>query len=226
VTGDVRARGVDDQLEVDGGQVLLDELLAELALHERVGGDLPAVPAVAAELEEPLAERRRQRVLACGRHVHLPVDLALGRILLGDVRRVADDGGVAAEQHLAGLGVVLEGEGLTDPGLAGAGGGGLLPQLGLGVLRVHAQRVGDDDVERQGRRVGQRAVAGLGQDLEGQAEAGDGDRVGVEVGAVHRVDGLDRGDPGIDAGLAPQAVLEQPGEGPEERSGRCRRSDR
>ena len=41
VAGDVGARCVDDESQVLRGEELLDQLGAELALHERVGGDLP-----------------------------------------------------------------------------------------------------------------------------------------------------------------------------------------
>ncbi len=51
------------------GQVLLNQLLAELALHERVGGDLPDEPGRPSggssdgQVEESLHERHRQRIL-------------------------------------------------------------------------------------------------------------------------------------------------------------------
>ena len=40
VAGDVGARGVRDETQVLMGEEILDELRAELALHERVAGDL------------------------------------------------------------------------------------------------------------------------------------------------------------------------------------------
>ena len=54
-----------------GREEVLDELLAELALHERVGGDLADVAGAApvaaghgGQVEEALRERDGQRVLA------------------------------------------------------------------------------------------------------------------------------------------------------------------
>jgi hypothetical protein len=128
----------------------------------------PQYPRLAPELEEPLAERRRQRVLAGGRHVHLPVHLALGWILLGDVRRVPHHRGVVPAQHRARLGVVFEGE-LPTQACAGAGGGAAAAtELQLRLLRVVQQRVRHHDVQRQRRRIGQLAVPGLLQDTTGQ----------------------------------------------------------
>src|SRR5690606_36073813 len=48
VAGDVGAARVDHRLEVHGGQVLLDELLAELPLHEGVRRDHADAAALAA----------------------------------------------------------------------------------------------------------------------------------------------------------------------------------
>ncbi len=97
--------------QVDGRQVLLDELLAELALHERVGRDLADVAALARELEEALAERRGQRVLAGSRaRVHRAVLLAQRLVLLRDVRRVAHDRGVLAVEDIPRRGLVFERE--------------------------------------------------------------------------------------------------------------------
>ena len=70
VAGDVGARGVDDVRQVHRREELLDQLLAELALHERVGRDHPDVARPVAapsggdgQVEEPLGERHAERVL-------------------------------------------------------------------------------------------------------------------------------------------------------------------
>ena len=64
-----RPRGVDDVRQVHRREELLDQLLAELALHERVGRDHPDEPGRSAvvtgegEVEEPLGERHAERIL-------------------------------------------------------------------------------------------------------------------------------------------------------------------
>ena len=109
VAGDVGPAGVDDVGQVDLRQIALDELLAELALHEAVGGDLPGEAAFARQHEEPLQERHRQRVLHVADFgVALAVRLVERLVLDGDVRRVGDDGVVLAGlQDAAQFGQVL-----------------------------------------------------------------------------------------------------------------------
>ena len=75
VARDVGAAGVDHVREVVDRDPLLDELLAELALHERVGRDHADVagtvavdPLVPRKLPEPLGERAR-RGCTCRWHV-------------------------------------------------------------------------------------------------------------------------------------------------------------
>src|SRR4051794_14765179 len=63
MTGDVGPAGVDDVAQVNGREELLDQLLTELPLHERVGRDLPREAALASQVEDPLHERHRERVL-------------------------------------------------------------------------------------------------------------------------------------------------------------------
>ena len=98
VAGDVGPRGVDDVGQVDRREELLDQLLAELALHERVGRDHPDVAGRSCpsggegQVEEPLGERhaseycRWQVVVARRGSV-----VVQRRVLDRDVRRVADD---------------------------------------------------------------------------------------------------------------------------------------
>ena len=75
VAGDVGTRGVDHRTQVDGRQELFDELGAELALHEGVGGDLadpargPGTASLVSQVKEEFHERHRQRVLAVARSV-------------------------------------------------------------------------------------------------------------------------------------------------------------
>src|SRR4051794_11278236 len=70
VAGNVGSRGIDDVSQVDSREELLDQLLAELALHERVGRDHPDVagrPTVVCghcKIEETLSEWHAERVLA------------------------------------------------------------------------------------------------------------------------------------------------------------------
>src|SRR5690606_35940857 len=87
VSGDVCTARVDNFSEIDGdlpllaAEHLLDQLLAELSLHEGVGGDLTDVTSrlgllsADREPEEQLHEWHRQRVLAGARLVALSVAL-------------------------------------------------------------------------------------------------------------------------------------------------------
>src|SRR6266542_3006913 len=80
------------------GEEIFNQLLAELALHERVGGDLTDVAGATAvgvggagQLEESLGEGDRECVLAGAGVVQLTVELVQPLVLDSDVGRVADD---------------------------------------------------------------------------------------------------------------------------------------
>ena len=60
---DVGPTGVNHMGQVNGWQKLLDQLLAELPLHEAVGRDLAGEPTRHRQTEDPLHERHSQRVL-------------------------------------------------------------------------------------------------------------------------------------------------------------------
>ena len=89
------------------GEVVLDQLLAELALHERVRGDLPGEPsrtsfsAPHGEVEDAFHERYRQRVLAMARRIPAAIGSICGRIPWGDVGRVRHHGVILLPKDLA-----------------------------------------------------------------------------------------------------------------------------
>ena len=94
VPRDVSATRVDCCREIPLGEELRDELLAKLALHKRVRGDLahearrPGALRGQCEFNEPFHERTSQRILAAATSVELAIRLIeiLGRV---DVRRIS-----------------------------------------------------------------------------------------------------------------------------------------
>ena len=73
VAGNVCSRCVDDVCQINFGKELLDQLLAELPLHERVGRNHANVASAAVvvlnngKVKEPLGERNAKRILADGK---------------------------------------------------------------------------------------------------------------------------------------------------------------
>src|SRR6266487_4112127 len=194
---------------------ILDELGAELSLHERVAGDL-ADPASAftalGQGEELCHEWHGHRVGALADvGVFGAVDLVEGLVLDGDIGRVADDDVVAPFlQQGQQEGAVLSGVGERHEGAAVAHAG---EHARVGAVD---EGVANGQVEGECRGGLQRGEAGCREGGEGEAEAGYGDRKGIEVNAVDRVEG------GLDAGLEFQAggvavpAVEQAVEGAEQ----------
>src|SRR5687767_8767949 len=83
--------------QVDAWEKLLDQLLAKLPLHERVGGDHADVTgrlhimAIDRQLEKSFDERHHKRVLAMAGREAAAVSLVEGTILDRDVRWIAHD---------------------------------------------------------------------------------------------------------------------------------------
>src|SRR4051794_7914540 len=88
---------VDNAAQIDTREIVLDQLLAELAFHERAGGnhpDKPSRPTIVTgngKVEESLRERHAERVLAVAGRPAGAVATVERRVLDRDVRRVADD---------------------------------------------------------------------------------------------------------------------------------------
>src|SRR4051794_972785 len=102
--------------QVDFRKELLNQLLAELPLHERVGCDLadvaaPAVgfPLLDRQFPETLSERHAERVLPMAGAVQASISFVLRFVLYGDVRRVAHDDVIALAQDLVDSLAVLNG---------------------------------------------------------------------------------------------------------------------
>ncbi len=138
------------------GKILLDQLLAELALHERVGRDHAGEAGAGGivgrgerQIEEPLGERHAERVLAmAGPGISLAIGFILGRVLGRDIGRVADDGVILPSEDRVQLG-----RGLGVVGVGGDGAfGGLQERLALapaGAVEPQAaeQAVADGQVD-------------------------------------------------------------------------------
>ena len=75
VPGNVGPARVDDVGQIDSWEELLDQLLAELPLHEAVGRDLPRETALHRERDDAFQERHGQRILPVARRVSLPIRL-------------------------------------------------------------------------------------------------------------------------------------------------------
>ena len=187
---DVGARGVDDVGEVPLLDVGLDELLAELALHEGVGGDHAdeaggGVVVGAGEVEEALGEGDGDGVLTVAGAEAFAVGLVQGLVLDRDVGGVADDGVVGAAEDVAEeVGVF----GVVDVLQRVVAGEDLL--VAAQVARTGAVQQGIADGELSGERGGVRKP-GDARHLHGgeqQTEAGDGDGEGVQV---HTGDGVE-----------------------------------
>ena len=109
--GNVGARRVDDVRQIPARDELLDQLLAELALHERVRRDHADVPgrrrcpssAAIARSKNRSMNGTAERVLPVARAEPLAVGLVQRRVLHRDVRRVADDDVVLAAEDAAQL---------------------------------------------------------------------------------------------------------------------------
>jgi len=118
----------------------------------------------------------------------------------GDVRRIADDGGVAPAEYVSRAFFVFEGVEVAEPvggALIGAGGEAELWRAGDAV----EEGVSDGEVHRGGVRALQLGVAADFERGEHQAEARDGDGVLVQVGASDGVQRAARGLAGLDAWL-------------------------
>ena len=211
---------------------VLDELLAELALHEAVGGDHPHEPRIPVgpvwvprepvardgELEEALGEGHRHGILpVTDLGVAPPVQGVHGLVADGDVGRIPDHRVVLLAEDVVQCLQVLGEEGVADAGPAGEL-VGAAAEVQLVEAPAVEQAVADGQVQAEGRG-GLGADGGHAAHLQGrdeQPEAGDGDGEGVEIDPEDLVQcALGQG-PRVAAGLAAHPGLEQAPEGPEQ----------
>ena len=177
---------------------LLDQLPAELPLHERVGGDHRHEPCRLrgagfrgeGEIEEALGERNGERVQPVAGSEALPVLRVERLVLRRDVGRVADHHVVAAAedrpQRRGVLGAVDVTQGVVfgiEVLLAGAGRSGTWA-VEQGVAGRHV------DLERG--CVGEPVHAGRTEGGDAQAEAGYRDRERVQVDPRHLIENTTR----------------------------------
>src|SRR5262245_46911522 len=94
MTRNARSGSINHVSQVDTGKELLNQLLAEFALHERIGGDHANIAGrlcfitIDSQVKEAFSERHSERVLAMTGRVALPVFLVQSSILNRDVRRI------------------------------------------------------------------------------------------------------------------------------------------
>jgi len=100
-------RGVDDVRVVDFREEVFDQLLSELFLHVRIGGNHPDVAAASIALilldrqfPKSLRERHSERVLSVASAIQPSVRFVLCLVFHCDVRRVAHDDVVALAEDL------------------------------------------------------------------------------------------------------------------------------
>ncbi len=214
---DASARGVHHMGKIPAGDVFFDQFLAELALHERVGGDhadeaSTAVLAPGREVKEALEEWHRQRVLPVAGAEAFPVRLVQRRIFRRDVRRIPDHCVISPAQQppqlllVLNLIDVLQGI-LADQSLLVAPGSWPWP-VQQGIARSHA--------DAKGGRVPQARDVGGPQGRQQQPEARDGCGEKVQIYTAHRVQRPLHQFAGVGAGLAVLPALEDPGKGVEE----------
>ena len=177
VAGDVGTAGVDHVRHVVARHPVLDQLLAELPLHERVRRDHPDEPRPLGDTRvrqapELFGERHAERVLAMARREALAVQGVQGGVLHHDVRRVPHHRTPRAAQQRLHLLDVLE-------GVAVAAG---IEHVEVGRQLAVQQRIAHEHVDREARRALQRRVPRSPQRRDEQAEAGDvgGERVEVD----------------------------------------------
>ena len=190
VAGDVGTGGVRHQLQVLPGQELLDQRRAEFTLHERVAGDLPDPPRrlithpLLRQLEEPLHERHRHRVLALAGLVALPVRLVELLVPDRDVGRVAHHHVVPSWlEDVAQRPQVLRGVGVARQHRVQVMRGAIVDLVGGAVQ----QGVTGRQVDGERRRRLQPPQPALLQRRHRQAEPGDRHRERVDVHPVDRV---------------------------------------
>ena len=210
MAGDVRTGRVDDVSQVDLGEELLDQLLAELPLHERIGRDhadvarrgtlfilvgTNAFTLADCQIPESLSERHAERVLPVTRRIDLPIAVVLRLVLYGDVRRVADHDVEAPVEDFVRRGRILDAEFVGQVEVEF-----LLKQNAVsfdaeGRFAPTKQAVADGEVEFPGVALLVEAMDAAGAHRGHEhAEPRDGDGEGVEVhaeDAVERILGRD-----------------------------------
>src|SRR5882724_12273089 len=106
--------------QVNAWKELPDQLLAELTLHERVGGDHTdiacwlCIMAIDRQLEKSFDERHHKRILAMAGRETVAVGLIEGAILDRDVRRIAHDGMVLLAENAIQLSQILDAIGMAN----------------------------------------------------------------------------------------------------------------
>ena len=217
--------------EVPAREGFLDELLAKLALHEGIRGNLPdesgrllrGAVAFDREVEEALHEGHGKRILAVTRGEARAVELADGAVLHGDVGRIADDGVVLlAEDAVEGLDVldlVVVLEFVAEGVLAVVEHRLALAEVGVAlVIEAGAveEGIARGDMDAEGGGVFEFGGAAGAEGGEEEAEAGDGDDVGVQVHAEDLIEGVLGDDAGGFAGQGFIPEGEEAGKGAEE----------
>ena len=227
VAWDVGPGGVDDVGQVPPGQDVLDEPLAELSLHERVGDDRPdearrrriVAHRASRQVEEALQEGADEGVLPVAGVEALPVEPVEPLVAHGDVGRIAHHDVVRVPQDLAQeLRVLGEVEVLVRVLEAG--------ERVLGVEQLFRpppmeQRVPGGHLHPETRRLDQPAdVTGVDRGHQ-EPEPGDRRREGVQVHPRHPVQHVLHQGPHAVSRPVPSRELEQPPEGPQEEVARA-----
>jgi hypothetical protein len=208
MTRDVRARRIDHEIEIHGRQVLFDQLLPELALHERVRRDHPDRCSLAPELKEPFRKWHSHRVAAKSGRIDRPVPLPQHCILHRDVRRIPDHSRVAPMQHIPRGCLVFERKLLPLPRRDARP--HPISELQLLDVRIVQERIRHDEMQWQPRRFAQRRVSPLLQKRQRQPEPRDRHRVRIDVRAEHLVQRSPCGFANLDSRLRAQPVIQQP----------------
>jgi hypothetical protein len=108
VPWNIRTTSVNDLPYVDGWKEVLDEIHSERAPKETVGGDHADISCAQrsgtirdlSQLKEPLHERNAQGEFLAATRISAAIRLSSGRIIAGDVRRIADDRVITTPEYL------------------------------------------------------------------------------------------------------------------------------
>ena len=194
----------------------LDQLLAELPLHEAVGNDQPDIarPMVGClrqrEIEKPLGEGGPEPIFHMAALVDLPIRIPHRRILRRDVGRVADDGVILAPQQPIQLRCVLVDVMMLHLSAEPLGHARhvVLDEEMRAVKQAVAHREGKRKIRRGGKTC---LIAGT-QRGQQQAEPGDLHGEGVQVDAGHAVQRALRQGLGRGVGINALPLRQQAGE--------------
>ena len=186
MAGDVGPARVDDVREVCLRKKLLDELLAKLALHKRVGRDLPGESACRAQLEDVLHEGDSERILHVAGGEPFAVAVAKPRVLGRDIRRIGHHGVVLPmpqerlplHQIFRRIGMLTLFVGLRLRPL-------VKKLLHAADQRRMKERIATLDVDPKGRSVGQLCYVAGPHRHEQKAKSGDRHGKGIDVDAMN-----------------------------------------